>query len=385
MFELLQLPDLRHGPTESARPKYERLKEHLLGEMRQGRLKPGTALPSEKRIAELLNIARSTVRQAMASLEQDGVISRIHGKGTFVQEQALQRLRNESGLYALVVPETQYGFYPSLLRSFGESAEEVHHQIVVCNTNNDVDKQGNAILQLIDHEVAGVAIVPTTVPTTPAFQIRQLQKHGIPVVFCSRRVDEIRAPLLAIPFEEVGYRAGCAALEAGHRKAAFFGTHRARSTVAYEAGFRRALKESGDSKTRLECFCGGAPSPAVADHEEEFGAALRKLVIDRKDPPTVIFAGFDSLAELLFLQLTRAGYRVPADISLISFGGTQRGQAIVRQLTAVTVDEVGMGQRAIDLLDRMRSGALPLESEETFDLDLTINTGSTLGPPPGGG
>lgn len=384
MFELLQLPDFQHGSTESARPKYERLKEHLLAEMRQGRLKPGTALPSEKRIAESLNIARSTVRQAMASLEQDGVISRIHGKGTFVQEQALQRLRNESGLYALVVPETQYGFYPSLLRCFGESAELVHHQIVVCNTNNDVDKQGNAILQLIDHEVAGVAIVPTTVPTTPAFQIRQLQKHGIPVVFCSRRVDEIRAPLLAIPFEEVGYRAGRAALEAGHRKAAFFGTHRARSTVAYEAGFRRALKESGDSKTRLECFCGVAASPAVADHEEEFGAALRKLVIDRKDPPTVIFAGFDSLAELLFLQLTRAGYRVPADISLISFGGTQRGQAIVRQLTAVTVDEVGMGQRAIDLLDRMRSGTLPLESEETFELDLTINTGSTLGPPPAG-
>ncbi len=382
MSDLLLLPDLNDAPADAARPKYERLRDHILAEMREGRLKPGTALPSEKRLAESLNVARSTVRQAMAALEQDGVVSRVHGKGTFVQENAFQGLKNGSGLYALVVPETQYGFYPSLLKSFGESAEEVHHQILVCNTNNDIDKQGNAILQLIDHEVAGVAIVPTTLPTTPAFQIRQLQKHGIPVVFCSRRVEEIRAPLLAIPFEKVGNRAGQAAIQAGHRKAVFFGTHRARSSVSYEAGFRRALQETGDPAARLESFCGVDASPAVADHEDEFGEALKRLVIESDDPPTVIFAGFDSLAELLFLLLTRAGYRIPADISVISFGGTQRGQAIVRQLTAVTVDEVEMGRQAIELLDRMRSGVLPLESEQTLDLPLSLNPGSTLGPPP---
>jgi DNA-binding LacI/PurR family transcriptional regulator len=379
----MALPDLSVEGGEAARPKYERLKAHLLTEMREGRLQPGVALPSEKRLAESLNVARSTVRQAMAALEQDGVVSRIHGKGTFVHDQAWQRLKSGTGLYALVVPETQFGFYPALLKSFGGSAEAAHHQVVVCNTDNDIDKQGNAILQLIDHEVDGVAIVPTTVPTTPAFQIRQLQKHGIPVVFCSRRVDGIRAPLLAIPFEQVGRLAGEAARAAGHRRAAFFGTHRARSTVAYEAGFRQALAADNPG-TRLESFCGEGSSPAVADHEEEFAAGLKRLIIDRDDPPTVIFAGFDSLAELLYLQLTQAGYRVPEDISIISFGGTQRAHAVARRLTAVTVDEVGMGRMAVDYLDRMRRGTLAVESEETVDLPLSLHAGATLGPPRGG-
>ncbi|MBN2292717.1 MAG: GntR family transcriptional regulator, partial [Pirellulales bacterium] len=195
------------GPAQ-ALPKHERLKDYLLTELAAGRLKAGQALPSEVRLAEMFDVARSTVRQALASMEKDGLIRRQRGRGTFIDEQAHRRLRCGIDAFAVITPDTRAGYYPSLLHGFERTSKEVGNQTFVCNTENNVDKQAGVILELIDKEVAGVAIVPATNPPTPPSQIRQLQKQGIPVVFCHRRVQGVQAPLVAIPFREVGRLAG---------------------------------------------------------------------------------------------------------------------------------------------------------------------------------
>ena len=73
-------------PAETAKPKYEQLKSFVLAELHSGRLKPGDALPSEPKLADSLQVARNTIRQALGELEQEGVIERIKGQGTFVRD-----------------------------------------------------------------------------------------------------------------------------------------------------------------------------------------------------------------------------------------------------------------------------------------------------------
>ena len=73
--------------SQRPRMKYEQLKGHLLTELRMGRLKPGDALPTEVELAEMLCVARNTVRHALSELDRDGFIRRIRGKGTFVSEE----------------------------------------------------------------------------------------------------------------------------------------------------------------------------------------------------------------------------------------------------------------------------------------------------------
>lgn len=64
---------LRHSVAKALR---ERIVAHKLG--------PGDRLPSEPELARSLGVSRSTLRAGIALLEEDGLVRRLHGSGTYV-------------------------------------------------------------------------------------------------------------------------------------------------------------------------------------------------------------------------------------------------------------------------------------------------------------
>ena len=67
----------------------QRVYEALRDRIRTGELVPGTRLPSHREMAATFGVAPMTIRQVLARLEQEGVISREHGRGTFVRAQTM--------------------------------------------------------------------------------------------------------------------------------------------------------------------------------------------------------------------------------------------------------------------------------------------------------
>jgi GntR family transcriptional regulator len=65
-------------------PFYFQLAELLEHEIAAGRLEPGARLPSESYLCQRFGLSRTTVRQALARLEQRGLIEKLKGQGTFV-------------------------------------------------------------------------------------------------------------------------------------------------------------------------------------------------------------------------------------------------------------------------------------------------------------
>ncbi len=375
--ERLLALDLGHDRYDrSVQPKHERLRDHLIKEMVAGRLKPGQVLPSDRSLMETLGVARTTVRQAMASLENDGLIRRVQGKGTFVEDNARRKLKRGLDIFALVVLETRGGFYPSLLHGFEAAAGDIHHQTLICCTNGDVGRQADIILQLMDKKVGGVAINPTSKPLTPAHQIRQLQQHGIPVVFLHRRVEGVTAPLLSIPFYEVGHKAGKILAEHGHRRVAMFSSHWTPMDSVVENGLNEGLRVGGCELPAEAVFIGDS----IVWKEEAVMASLQQ-VFAKPDPPTAIFVGFDSLAEMIYFLLPRLGLGVPEDVSLLGFGGVWREGVLTRRLTSVVVDAIATGQKAVALLHEMRRGERPIDDNEEFVPRLDLSEGETVAKP----
>jgi GntR family transcriptional regulator len=72
-------------------PAYLQLKVQLERAIASGRLSAGTALPSERDLADDLGLSRMTVRRAFEELVDGGLVEQRQGSGTYVRPQRLEQ------------------------------------------------------------------------------------------------------------------------------------------------------------------------------------------------------------------------------------------------------------------------------------------------------
>ncbi|GLU36705.1 GntR family transcriptional regulator [Pseudomonas sp. R3.Fl] len=80
-------------------PLYSQLKELLRTRILDGSYPPLSRMPSEAELGKAHGVSRITVRQALGDLQKEGLIFKIHGKGTFVaRPKAFQNVSTLQGL-----------------------------------------------------------------------------------------------------------------------------------------------------------------------------------------------------------------------------------------------------------------------------------------------
>jgi len=79
-------PGATTADSGSTPPQYRRIAAELRADITTGTLCPGDALPSEATLMDRYQVARGTVRQALAELEGAGLVQSIHGKGRYVRQ-----------------------------------------------------------------------------------------------------------------------------------------------------------------------------------------------------------------------------------------------------------------------------------------------------------
>ena len=83
---------------KSARAERKTLTKIAEQELRQaiarGTFRPGSQLPTEAELCEMLGVSRTVVREALRVLEEDGLVARRHGVGTFVRDHPILKNLN---------------------------------------------------------------------------------------------------------------------------------------------------------------------------------------------------------------------------------------------------------------------------------------------------
>ncbi len=80
-------------------PLYSQIRELLRLRIFDGTYKSHQQMPSENEMVRLFGVSRITIRQALNDLQKEGLIFKIHGKGTFVSKpKAVQNLMRLEGL-----------------------------------------------------------------------------------------------------------------------------------------------------------------------------------------------------------------------------------------------------------------------------------------------
>lgn len=110
----MQKPEISDPPRRSA--KAPKLKDDILQLITDDGMRPGDQLPTEPELAEHFGVSRSTIREALKLLEQDGLVNAIQGRGRFL---------SALGSLSIERPVTIYESITEMLQGLGYEVTNV--------------------------------------------------------------------------------------------------------------------------------------------------------------------------------------------------------------------------------------------------------------------
>ena len=130
-----------------AQPKYQLLQQWLRDQINSGEYTANQQIPTELELAEQFGYSRQTIRQAISGLEQEGLLKRTPGRGTFVCRQNAGRVnRSESRTRRVGVLTTYLDDYifPGIINGI-ERVLSRHDYLFTLGLMDAAGKAGQAI------------------------------------------------------------------------------------------------------------------------------------------------------------------------------------------------------------------------------------------------
>ncbi len=83
---MLSIDLVTDAPIDPSGPEliYVQVADRIAGRIERGELAPGARLPAERDLAADLGVSYDSVRRAMEVLRERGLITTVHGRGTYV-------------------------------------------------------------------------------------------------------------------------------------------------------------------------------------------------------------------------------------------------------------------------------------------------------------
>lgn len=253
--------DTRQNPWGDARPLkprsdvplYLQLEEILREKIASGILTPGDMLPTELEVASLYDVSRTTARQAILNLVQEGLVYRVSGQGTFIQ----RRKPNTLKAVALICPFRDW-YMPDLIDGIERTLKASRYELLVRNSEKDARVEAEQIHDVLDMEVAGVILWPKSPEfhLTPSEEVRALLSSSVPTVVVNQpspRVSSVHTDHFG-----GGYLVGVHLASRGYNRIGFVTTHIRVSGSVQErlAGMREALVNKDLATDDALCFSG---------------------------------------------------------------------------------------------------------------------------------
>jgi DNA-binding LacI/PurR family transcriptional regulator len=341
---------------ESALPLHRQIEHWLRARIEDGDLAPGAMLPARKELCELFGgINHLTIRKAVASLQNEGLLFSVQGSGTFVADKKLKPLR-----IAIVLPHLD----DELTREISNGIQEIFDEempgkarfpevsSIILDSRRDLQKELKNISQLEDLPLDGAIILPVSFGDIVDRLVR-LKADRFPAVLLAR-IPELRFNTVCSDDYAGGYAITRHVLEkTGRRRLAWIGNREGHfSDVQRYDGYRDALNDHG-----IACDRKLVRDLKVASPVAPFDAALREALdsllpgnIPPASRPDAIVCTNDLVALACIEELATRGIAVPGDIAVTGFDDIDAAARATPALTTVRNPMRELGHSAARLM-----------------------------------
>ena len=295
----------------------------------------------------------------------------IEGLNYYPNTQARALVSGRSKIFGLLISEITNPFFPELIQGFEDVAVENGYDIMISSTNYDVARMQACVRRLLERNVEGVAVMTFGIE---APLLDELASRNIPLVFIDVGPDNPHVSTLAIDYRQ-GIREGVQHLAAlTHREIAFVsGPLQQSSCQLRKNGFLSSLEEIGVT-----------PNPELlleSDHTLEGGMRAADQLLKLKRLPTAVMCSNDMTAIGVLRTFTRAGLRIPEDVSVIGFDDIHLAEFVYPPLTTVNMSRTAIARAAFEALRADVENRAPLAKQRARVIPTRLTVRQSTGFP----
>ena len=305
--------------------KYQLLADKLREELRRNRGQSGYKLPTELELSRQYQLSRQTVRHTLRLLEEEGLIRRRQGSGSY----ATGLLPGSPPRQIAVVTSFLDDYiFPAILHDASDVFSRQGYSTTVYATENQVSTEREILLRLLEEPMGGLLVegTKTALPTPNEDLYRRLCQAGTPIVFLHGAYAGLeRIPCVADDNYGGGYQLALYLSGRGHREiAGIFKSDDIQGPLRYH-GAVSALRDAGLSiqDSRFAWYDTEDRRRLLQEKDRRLlSCFLRKRLGDA----TAVICYNDEIAYHLVQALLDAGRRVPEDVAVVSFDNSYLSQ-----------------------------------------------------------
>jgi LacI family transcriptional regulator len=298
-------------------------------------------------------VARSLAERVMRAVEETGY--RPNSIARSLRTRTTQTI-------ALLIPDIGNPFFAELARGVEDTAVRARHSVLLCNTDEDRQKE-RTYLELADAaQVAGVILSPHDRDA----DISRLEREHLPVVVVDRPLRTATDFVGVRSFD--GARAATRHLieQGWERPACITGPRSAYTAAARLRGYVAAVREhSGTPLYRHADFKSGTAKTAAAS------------LLDTESPPDAILTANEPMGLGVLAELAERGLRIGHDIGLVTFDDAPWTPFVDPPISVVSQHPYDIGARACEmLLGVIQSGEAPAPRKVMLETTLIVRGSS---------
>jgi LacI family transcriptional regulator len=261
----------------------------------------------------------------------------------FVRNGSARQLRAGTSQHiGLIVLDVANPFFTEVARGVEDLANKAGYIVILCNSDDSVEKENHYLHVLEEQRTQGVLITPVQ---NDASYLQRFRQRGNAVVLldrpsrikdiCSVAVDDVRGGELAVTH----------LLEQGHERIAFVhGPLSIRQCADRKRGVLRAMKTAGFDPER------SVVDIATAAQSAREGEQVVEYLLSASIKPTAVFCANDLLALGLMRGLIKRGVSIPREMAMVGYDDVEFASLLSTPLTSIRQPKYELGRAAAELL-----------------------------------
>ncbi|MDY7030154.1 MAG: LacI family DNA-binding transcriptional regulator, partial [Spirochaetota bacterium] len=241
---------------------------------------------------------------------------------------------------ALIIPDIQNPLYTEIARGVESIAHRNGNNLLLCNTEKDVEKEKSYVRMLIEKKIDGVILAYTSLKDC---DFKDITDRDINLLLCGMNVDNEQISSVYSDFREGAKLAIEHLINLGYRRiACVTGSDRYIENREKVTGYLEKMRTAN-----LPIY----PHYLIHGDDDINSGYLSALKVQKLDPkPEALFICNDLMAIGAIHSLQKAGIRVPDEMSVIGYDNIVMGSFIDPKLTTISWPVYKMGVIAARIL-----------------------------------